>query len=49
MVSEALVAIGSDGEAALPIRAAELEPTLIDRTTPGLQAFAALVAQHQPA
>lgn len=44
MVEEATAVLGDAGAAALPGTAAELEPTLIERTTPGLQAFADLVA-----
>ncbi len=44
MVDEALAAIGEDGVAALPGRAEALEPDLVRRTQPGLEAFAALAA-----
>jgi GMP synthase (glutamine-hydrolysing) len=49
MVADATAALGNRGEAALADRAAELEPILIERTTPGLQAFATLVATGHPA
>ncbi|HSS34212.1 MAG TPA: type 1 glutamine amidotransferase [Solirubrobacterales bacterium] len=44
MVDEALVAIGDDGVAALPGRAEALEGDLIQRSTPGFEAFAGIVA-----
>ncbi|MFN8217285.1 MAG: type 1 glutamine amidotransferase [Solirubrobacterales bacterium] len=44
MMDEALAALGEDGVAALPGRAAALEPDLIRRTQPGFEAFAALAA-----
>ena len=44
MVEEAIAALGDAGVAALPDRAAELEPVLVERTTPGLHAFAELVS-----
>jgi len=47
MVHEACVALGDEGEHALPIEAEALEPELIERTTPGLRAFTALVASRQ--
>jgi GMP synthase (glutamine-hydrolysing) len=49
MVHEACVAIGDQGTAALPAEAEAAEPDLLERTTPGLQAFAALAkANHRP-
>jgi GMP synthase (glutamine-hydrolysing) len=49
MVHEACEAIGDQGTAALPAEAEAAEPDLLERTTPGLQAFAALVkANHRP-
>jgi GMP synthase (glutamine-hydrolysing) len=48
MVREARQALGDDGAAALPAEAEAADPDLIARTTPGLRAFAALVAAHQP-
>lgn len=44
MVAEAVAALGDEGESALADRAAELEGELVRRTTPGFEAFAALVA-----
>jgi GMP synthase (glutamine-hydrolysing) len=44
MREEALAALGPDAVAAMPRRARELEPDLISRSTPGFEAFAALVA-----
>jgi GMP synthase (glutamine-hydrolysing) len=44
MVAEACAALGDDGTHALPERAAALEPTLIERTAPGFEAFAEIVA-----
>jgi GMP synthase (glutamine-hydrolysing) len=44
MVDEALAAIGEDGVAALPGRAEELEGDLTQRSTPGFEAFAGIVA-----
>ncbi len=49
MIDEACGALGDDGAAALPNRASEAEPALVERTTPGFEAFAALVAAHRPA
>lgn len=48
MVREAGRALGDTGAAALPSEAEAAEPALIERTTPGLEAFAALVASHRP-
>ncbi len=44
---EACVALGDEGAAALPAEAEASEPELIERTTPGLRAFAALVDSRQ--
>jgi GMP synthase (glutamine-hydrolysing) len=44
MIDEAVTALGDDGVSALPGRAEELEGDLIGRSTPGFEAFAALVA-----
>ncbi len=49
MVHEACVALGDDGAAALPAQAEAAEPDLLTRTTPGLEAFASLVASQDPA
>lgn len=47
MISEALRALGDDGAAALPPEAEAADADLLQRTTPGLEAFASLVAsQH---
>jgi GMP synthase (glutamine-hydrolysing) len=44
MIDEAVATLGDAGEHALPERAAELEASLIERTTPGFEAFAEIVA-----
>jgi len=44
MIDEARVALGNDGVAALPRLAEEREDDLARRSTPGFEAFAALVA-----
>lgn len=44
MIEEATSALGAEGEHALPERAAELEAALIERTAPGFEAFAEIVA-----
>jgi GMP synthase (glutamine-hydrolysing) len=44
MIDEAVAALGDEGESRLAARAAELEDELGRRTTPGFEAFAALVA-----
>jgi GMP synthase (glutamine-hydrolysing) len=44
MIDEALAALGEEGCAALPGRAAAVEEELVARTTPGLRAFVELVA-----
>lgn len=46
MIDEALAAVGEAGTAALPARAEELEAGLIERTTPGFETFASLVAAN---
>ncbi len=48
MIDDACEALGNAGCAALPSRAAEVEPALIERSTPGFEAYAALVASHRP-
>jgi GMP synthase (glutamine-hydrolysing) len=48
MVREARQALGDAGAAALPAEAEAADPDLIARTTPGLRAFATLVAANQP-
>lgn len=49
MVHEACEALGDDGAAALPSEAEAAEAELLSRTTPGLDAFASLVASQSPA
>lgn len=44
MIDEACAALGDEGEHALPERAAELERELVERTAPGFEAFAGIVA-----
>jgi GMP synthase (glutamine-hydrolysing) len=44
MIDEAVEVLGNDGAHALPAQAAEAEPALVERTTPGFSAFAELVA-----
>jgi len=44
MIDEARGALGDDGAHALPERAAAAEPALVERTTPGFEAFAEIVA-----
>jgi GMP synthase (glutamine-hydrolysing) len=44
MIEEAVAALGNEGVHALPERASAAEPTLVERTTPGFEAFSALVA-----
>ncbi len=46
MIDEAVAAIGDEGESRLAARAAELEDGLIERTNPGFEAFARLVAAN---
>ncbi len=46
MISEARRALGDAGAAALPGEAEAVEADLIERTTPGLEAFASLVASR---
>lgn len=48
MVREASNALGDNAAAALPAEAEAAEPDLIERTTPGLRAFANLVAASHP-
>jgi GMP synthase (glutamine-hydrolysing) len=48
MSGEAVEALGEEGAAAIAPEAAELEPGLIAATTPGFEAFAALVARESP-
>lgn len=49
MVREACEALGDAGAAKLPADAEAAEPDLIERTTPGLEAFASLVEASHPA
>jgi GMP synthase (glutamine-hydrolysing) len=44
MIEEAVAALGNEGAHALPERASAAEPALVERTAPGFEAFAALVA-----
>jgi GMP synthase (glutamine-hydrolysing) len=44
MIDEAVAALGNEGVSALPGRAEELEGELVRGSTPGFEAFAALVA-----
>jgi GMP synthase (glutamine-hydrolysing) len=44
MIEEAVAALGDAGEHELPQRAAELEADLVERTAPGFEAFAEIVA-----
>ncbi len=46
MIEEAVAALGNEGAHALADRAAAAEPALVERTTLGFEAFAALVATH---
>jgi GMP synthase (glutamine-hydrolysing) len=46
MIEEAVAALGNDGAHALPERAAAAEPALVERTTPGFEAFARFVAAN---
>ena len=46
MIDEAVAALGDDGAHALPERAAAAEPALVERTTPGFEAFARSVAAN---
>jgi GMP synthase (glutamine-hydrolysing) len=48
MLSEAREALGDGGTATLPEEADVAEPDLIERTTPGLRAFANLVVANHP-
>jgi GMP synthase (glutamine-hydrolysing) len=45
MIDEACAELGDEGEHALSERAAELEATLVERTAPGFEAFAEIVAR----
>ncbi len=49
MIAEARKAIGDDGTAALPAEAEAAEGELVERTAPGLRAFAELVEANRPA
>jgi GMP synthase (glutamine-hydrolysing) len=49
MVREASKALGDSGVHALPEEAEAAEPELVERTTPGLKAFAALAEANLPA
>ena len=44
MIDEAVAALGDAGEHALRERAAEVEAELVERTAPGFEAFAEIVA-----
>jgi GMP synthase (glutamine-hydrolysing) len=44
MIDEACAALGDDGAAALPGQASEAEAVLVERTAPGFEAFAEIVA-----
>jgi GMP synthase (glutamine-hydrolysing) len=44
MIDDACAALGNDGTQALPERASEAEAALVERTTPGFEAFAEIVA-----
>jgi GMP synthase (glutamine-hydrolysing) len=46
MIDEAVAALGNEGTHALPELAREAEPALVERTTPGFEAFARLVAAN---
>jgi GMP synthase (glutamine-hydrolysing) len=46
MIDEAVAALGDDGTQALPEQASAAEPALVERTTPGFEAFARLVATN---
>jgi GMP synthase (glutamine-hydrolysing) len=46
MIEEAVAALGDDGAHALPELAAAAEPALVERTAPGFEAFARLVAAN---
>jgi GMP synthase (glutamine-hydrolysing) len=48
MVREARKALGDEGAHDLPEQAEAAEPELIERTTPGLEAFAALAEANRP-
>lgn len=44
MIDDACAALGNDGAHALPERASEAEKALVERTAPGFEAFAEIVA-----
>jgi len=46
MIEKAVAALGDEGAKVLPERAAAAEPALVERTTPGFEAFARLVAAN---
>ena len=46
MIEEAVAALGNDGAHALPEQAAVAEPALVERATPGFEAFARFVAAN---
>ena len=46
MIAQARAALGDDGTHALAERASAAEPALVERTTPGFEAFARLVAAN---
>jgi GMP synthase (glutamine-hydrolysing) len=46
MIDDACAALGNGGAAALPGQASEAEATLVERTAPGFEAFAQLVAAN---
>jgi len=46
MIDEAVAALGNDGVHALPEQAVAAEPALVERTTPGFEAFARFVAAN---
>jgi GMP synthase (glutamine-hydrolysing) len=48
MIGEARRALGDEAASALPSEAEAAEADLLERTTPGLEAFASLVASHGP-
>ena len=46
MIDEAVAALGNEGVHALPEQAAAAEPALVERSAPGFEAFAQLVAAN---
>jgi GMP synthase (glutamine-hydrolysing) len=46
MIDEAVAALGAEGTHTLPERVAAVESALVERTTPGFEAFARLVAAN---